>query len=226
MKTYNKEQFETYLKTKVAESTAKTYATDMLVCTKAFEDMKKYSGKELKVILEDFISNKKANKDYLKNEFLAALQAIGSNDSGLYDSLLSKAKHYLTMSQETTSESSAKSSSSQETVAIKFVIFENLDEGEDDFVVADDWIEYEVDSSIVDEYVEEGEPYYIDKLFPENKEQLILDYYGRVKNAAYTCVRIQVVKYRDIEVDLEDEAEDCWYDSISSYEWLQTEFSK
>ena len=97
MSTYDKKQFKEYLSTKVAESTAKTYATDMAVCVKALEKIKLYKGKELSGILEDFVSHKKDVKNYLQDEFLKGLSDIGSNDSGLYDSLLSKAKHYLTM---------------------------------------------------------------------------------------------------------------------------------
>ena len=97
MLNYDKERFEEYLKTKVAESTAKTYATDMAVSIKALEKIKLYEGKDLVEILEDFVSHKKVVKDYLRDEFLNALVEIGSNDSGLYDSLLSKAKHYLAM---------------------------------------------------------------------------------------------------------------------------------
>ncbi len=99
MATYNKEEFQEYLSTKVAESTAKIYATDMAVCVKALEKIKLYEGKELTEMLEDFVSHKKAVKNYLQEEFLTALTDIGSNDSGLYDSLLSKAKHYLAMSE-------------------------------------------------------------------------------------------------------------------------------
>lgn len=98
MKNYDKQEFQEYLSTKVAESTAKIYATDMVVCVKALEKIKLYEGKKLTEILEDFVSHKKAVKNYLQEEFLKALVEAGSNDSGLYDSLTSKAKHYLAMS--------------------------------------------------------------------------------------------------------------------------------
>jgi len=97
MENYNREKFEDYLKTKLAESTAKMYATDMAVCVKALEKIKLYENKELTEILEDFVSHKKAIKNYLQEEFLKALIEVGSNDSGLYDGIVSKAKHYLTM---------------------------------------------------------------------------------------------------------------------------------
>ena len=94
---YDKEQFYEYLKTKVSDSTAKLYASDMLVSLKALKKIKLYEDKDIVEILEDFISHKKAIKNYLQDEFLSALVEVGSNDSGLYDSLQSKAKHYLAM---------------------------------------------------------------------------------------------------------------------------------
>ena len=116
MATYNKEEFQEYLSTKVAESTAKIYATDMAVCVKALEKIKLYEGKELTEILEDFVSHKKAVKNYLQEEFLTALTDIGSNDSGLYDSLLSKAKHYLAMGDSSNSEESNTAKSNEATI--------------------------------------------------------------------------------------------------------------
>lgn len=95
---YNKEEFQNYLMTKVAESTAKTYATDMAVSVKALANIALYENKTLVEALEDFVSHKKHMKNYLQDEFLKALVDAGSNDSGLYDSLLSKAKHYVSMS--------------------------------------------------------------------------------------------------------------------------------
>ena len=97
MKGYDKKAFEQYLETKVAPSTAKAYAADMDVSVRALEKIKLYQDKDLKEILEDFVSHKKAVKNYLQDEFLDALTQIGSNDSGLYDSLSAKAKHYLAM---------------------------------------------------------------------------------------------------------------------------------
>jgi len=97
MNSFQKEEFKEYLETKVASATAQTYASDMLVCVKAFEEITAYKGKDLVEVLEDFLSNKKVNKNYLYDEFLDALVKVGSSDTGLYGSLASKAKHYLAM---------------------------------------------------------------------------------------------------------------------------------
>ena len=101
METFNKDQFYKYLSHKVADSTAKVYAADMAVSLKALEQIKLYADKDIEEILIDFVEHKKDVKNYLQEEFLTALTVIGSNDSGLYDSLLSKAKHYLAMLNET-----------------------------------------------------------------------------------------------------------------------------
>lgn len=95
--TYNKDKFIEYLTSKVKEETAKLYASDMLVCVNAFKKIKLYKNKDLAWALEDFIIHKDAIKNYLQDEFLIALTEVDSNDSGLYDSLSSKAKHYLNM---------------------------------------------------------------------------------------------------------------------------------
>jgi len=97
MNSYNKKEFKEYLITKVKEDTARLYASDMLVCVNAFEKIKLYKNRNLAWVLEDFIIHKDAIKNYLQDEFLVALTEVGSNDSGLYDSLSSKAKHYLQM---------------------------------------------------------------------------------------------------------------------------------
>jgi len=97
MNNFQKEEFKEYLETKVASATAQTYASDMLVCVKAFEEITAYKGKDLVEVLEEFLSNKKVNKNYLYDEFLDALVKVGSSDTGLYGSLASKAKHYLAM---------------------------------------------------------------------------------------------------------------------------------
>ncbi len=227
MATYNKEEFQEYLSTKVAESTAKIYATDMAVCVKALEKIKLYEGKELTEMLEDFVSHKKAVKNYLQEEFLTALTDIGSNDSGLYDSLTSKAKHYLAMG-----ESSPKTqeeinvSNTTETLEIKFMMFEDSEDGECDEVISN-WVSYELSSSNIDSYLKEDSHFYnnIERLFPENKEQLILDNYGRVKDAYYTAVRIEKIKFRDKVLDVYEESEDAYMDSYTSYNYLQTEFN-
>jgi len=99
MTNYSREEFQKYLMMKVAESTAKTYATDMSVIVKALENIALYKDKDLIEILEDFVSHKKAVKNYLQEEFLVALTKVGSNDSGLYDGIASKAKHYIAMNQ-------------------------------------------------------------------------------------------------------------------------------
>ncbi len=82
---------------KVAESTAKIYETDMVVCAEALARIKLYEGKELREILEDFVSHKKAVKNYLQEEFSKALINVGYFDLGLYEFLASKAKDYLAM---------------------------------------------------------------------------------------------------------------------------------
>lgn len=142
MANYDKQEFEEYLSTKVAESTAKIYATDMVVCVKALEQIKLYEGKELSEILEDFVSHKKAVKNYLQEEFLKALTEVGSNDSGLYDSLTSKAKHYLVM--DAKSDNNTSESSPGSTIKIKLTGTD--DEYEDEWI--DDKNIYTVDIAI------------------------------------------------------------------------------
>ncbi|MBT5935594.1 hypothetical protein [Sulfurimonas sp.] len=97
MDSFNKNEFKEYLTGKVKEDTARLYASDMQVCVNAFEKIKLYKNRNLAWALEDFFIHKDAIKNYLQDEFLVALTEVGSNDSGLYDSLSSKAKHYLQM---------------------------------------------------------------------------------------------------------------------------------
>lgn len=97
MNNFNKDEFRDYLSTKVATATAQTYASDMLVCVNAFGEMATYKGRNLEDTLKNFLENKKTNKNYLYDEFLDALVKVGSSDTGLYNSLSSKAKHYLAM---------------------------------------------------------------------------------------------------------------------------------
>ncbi len=228
MATYNKEEFQEYLSTKVADSTAKIYVTDMAVCVKALEKIKLYDGKELVEILEDFVSHKKAVKNYLQDEFLNALTEIGSNDSGLYDSLLSKAKHYLVMDK-TEKPLENEKSNATETFQIKLETYIENDNGTDYNETADNWISFDVESSLIDMYINDELDMYdlCKKALPDSDglSYIYYDYFGKIKNSHYLYAAVLFIKFRDLELELTDDdyGQDFYYDYRACYEDVQSD---
>lgn len=213
MANYDKQEFEEYLSTKVAESTAKIYATDMVVCVKALEQIKLYEGKELVEILEDFVSHKKAVKNYLQEEFLKALVDVGSNDSGLYDSLASKAKHYLAMCKTTESETvpeSISSNPSSSIVKIKLTGYATNNTGDE---TGDEYIdENTIYSSSLDNIKELSNYEILQKVIRDKK--LLKEVYDEWLNSNYDYFNIHYIELDGKVYDGEDAVYESFEDFI------------